>query len=62
VKTIESVLEAREEAKAMDIAHELKIPVEKVYQRLVHLEALGIVRLVPTFKTSGHRFHWGWNE
>jgi hypothetical protein len=66
VQTVESILEERQECEASDIAWLLQKPLEDVYERLVHLEALGVARLVYTKacrKTDRYpwgKYHWGW--
>ena len=47
MKTVESVLSELYQAKATDIAHKLRMPLEQVYERLIHLDALGVVKTVP---------------
>lgn len=64
MQTVESILEERQECEATDIAWLLQKPLEDVYQRLVHLEALGIAKPVPMPPCStgiGTRYQWRFN-
>ena len=43
---------------AAEIATELGLPIEAVYEELVHLEAMGVARVIIDFSGKGRRARW----